>query len=304
MVSKQTIAMEGRVLTLSNMNKILWPERGFTKADLISYYVAVSQVLIPHLKDRLLVMTRYPNGVEGKSFYQKNAPEHLPEWIRTFTYSGTRYILVEETATLVWLANQGAIELHPWLSRSSSLDCPDFLIIDLDPSPANSYKQVVEAALAFKTLLDQFQLQSFLKTSGGDGLHIYVPIQPLYSYQVVRELGRVMASMVVQLFPDFTTIERSVEKRGDKIYLDYMQNVRGKTLCAPYSVRPRARATVSTPLSWDEIHMVKPEDFDILSTPQRLQQTGDLFAGVLHTKQSLDYVLKQLGITNPAEARI
>lgn len=113
MVSKQTIAMEGRVLTLSNMNKILWPERGFTKADLISYYVAVSQVLIPHLKDRLLVMTRYPNGVEGKSFYQKNAPEHLPEWIRTFTYSGTRYILVEETATLVWLANQGAIGFIP-----------------------------------------------------------------------------------------------------------------------------------------------------------------------------------------------
>jgi len=304
MVSKNNIEIEGRVLALSNLDKILWPERGFTKADLISYYLAVSPVLLPHLKDRLMVMTRFPNGVEGKSFYQKNAPDHLPEWIPTFTWSGTRYILVEEAATLVWLANQAAIELHPWLSRSSSLDCPDFLIIDLDPTPANTYQQVVEVALAFKTLLDQFQLQAFLKTSGGDGLHIYVPIRPVYSYQVVRELGRIMAAMVAQLFPDFTTIERSVNKRGDKIYLDYMQNVRGKTLCAPYSVRPRARATVSTPLSWDEIHLLKPEDFDILSIPQRLQQTGDLFAGVLNTKQSLEDVLKQLGIKNLTEARI
>lgn len=292
---KNTVEVEGRMLTLSNLNKILWPQAGFSKSDLISYYLAVSPVLLPHLKERPLVITRFPHGIVGKSFYQKNAPEHLPDWIPTYTDSNTRYMMVTEAAALVWLANQAAIELHPWLSSRASLDCPDFLVIDLDPSPINTYEQVVEVALAFKALLDQFQLHSFPKTSGGDGLHIYVPLYPLYSYQVVRELGQIMSVMVSMLFPGISTIERSVNKRGNKIYLDYMQNVRGKTLCAPYSVRPREQATVSTPLRWEEIREAPPEHFDLLTVPQRISAQGDLFASVLTMQQSLDNVLLQLG---------
>ncbi|MGI6435040.1 MAG: non-homologous end-joining DNA ligase [Syntrophomonadaceae bacterium] len=297
-----TVEVEGRRLTLSNLNKILWPQAGFSKADLVAYYLAVSPVLLPHLKERPLVITRFPNGVAEKSFYQKNAPEHLPDWIPTCTDSNTRYMMVSEAAALVWLANQAAIELHPWLSSQNSLDCPDFLVIDLDPSPANTYAQVVEVALAFKALLEQFQLHGFPKTSGGDGLHIYVPLRPIYSYQVVRELGHIMAAMVATLFPDITTIERSVKKRGDKIYLDYMQNVRGKTLCAPYSVRPRQQATVSTPLRWEEIHAAQPEHFDLLTVPRRIKTTGDLFAEVLTRQQSLEEVLLQLGKKELLEA--
>lgn len=288
---KNVVEVEGRRLTLSNLDKILWPQAGLCKADLISYYHAVSPVLLPHLKERPLVITRFPNGVTEKSFYQKNAPGYLPDWIPTYSEGGIRYIIVSEAAALVWLANQAAIELHPWLSSRASPECPDFLVIDLDPSPANTFKQVVEVALAFRVLLTKFNLQGFPKTSGGDGLHIYVPLNPVYDYEAVRGLGHAMAEIVAGIFPDITTIERSIKKRGAKIYLDYMQNVRGKTLCAPYSVRPRPQATVSAPLLWEEVHTAQPEHFGLLNISQRINTVGDLFSDALTRRQSLDAVL-------------
>lgn len=286
-----------RTLILSNLSKVFWPGPGFTKADLIGYYHEISSYILPHLHHRPLVITRFPHGVAGKWFYQKNMPDHAPDWLPTFAWTGEKdnktihYLLAEETAALVWLANQGAIEIHPWLSSVEKPDYPDFLIFDLDPSDGNTFDQVVEAALVCRKLLDEMGLRSYLKTSGGDGLHIYVPIKPDYPYQTVREAGRAVAVMAAEILPVTTTIERSVQKRGNKIYLDYMQNVRGKTICAPYSVRPRPQATVSTPLRWEEIHATDPTRWTIRTILNRVGQVGDLFQPVLEDRQSLDAVL-------------
>lgn len=297
-----TVTIEGRSFALSRLDKVLWPQDGYTKGELINYYVEVAPYILPHLKGRPMVFTRYPDGIEKQSFYQKNAPPSLPEWVNTFTYYSSdskrdiNFILVEESATLVWLANQACIEMHPWLSRTASVDYPDFVIFDLDPSPGNSFEQVRTIALLTRRVLNELGLRSYIKTSGSQGLHVYVPVDNEYSYEEIRDFGHSVAEIICTMQPDIATIERTVRKRGAKIYVDYLQNVKGKTLCSAYSVRPRDGATVSAPLNWDEVSNVKPSDFTIKTILPRLQKLGELFAPVLTDRQSLETAFIQLGL--------
>lgn len=296
------VELNGRIIPLSHLDKVFWPQEGFKKVDLIHYYSEAAPYLLPHLKERPLVWTRYPDGIDSKGFYQKNAPAHLPEWINTFTCRSQEsdrdihFILVSDTADLVWLANQAALEMHPWLSRVSAPDCPDFVVIDLDPSPGNTYKQVVKVAWTVKHVLDELMLDSYVKTSGAEGLHIYIPVQNQYDYKQIRDFAQLVAAAVCHLVPELATIERMVNKRGSLIYVDYLQNARGQTLCAPYSVRPRTGAPVSCPLHWDEIDGIEPSQFTIKTILPRLLQYGDIFAPVLNNKQSLAGAQERLGL--------
>lgn len=299
-----TVSIEGRSFDLSRLDKVLWPQDGYTKGELINYYVEVAPYIIPHLQGRPMVFTRYPDGIDKQSFYQKNAPPSLPEWIKTYPYYSPdserdiNFILVEESATLAWLANQACIEMHPWLSSAASVDYPDFVVFDLDPSPGNTFEQVRTIALLTRRVLNELGLRSYIKTSGSQGLHIYLPVENKYSYEEIRDFGRSVAQIICTMQPDIATVERTVKKRGAKIYVDYMQNVKGKTLCSAYSVRPRPGATVSAPLDWDEVNRIKPSDFTIKTILPRIQKVGELFAPVLSDRQPLDTAFSQLGLSN------
>jgi bifunctional non-homologous end joining protein LigD len=290
-----------RKFFLTNLNKILWPRDAYTKADLIKYYAEIAPFIMEHLRERPLVFTRYPDGIDKKFFYQKNAPNHTPDWINTFAWESqdgkiTRFILAEEKPTLVWLANQACIEIHPWLSRKDSIYYPDYVVFDLDPSPGSSFEDTVRIALLLKQILDEFKLQAFVKTSGATGLHIYLPVINKYTYSELRNIAQSLAGIVCNLLPDKATIERTVEKRGHRVYIDCLQNVVGKTICAPYSVRPRDGATVSTPLRWEELQDISGADFTIKNILSRLHRMGDIFKPVLSEKQDLEKAIKYLGV--------
>lgn len=301
-MASNTVSIEGRSFDLSRLDKVLWPQDGYTKGELINYYVEVAPYIIPHLQGRPMVFTRYPDGIDKQSFYQKNAPSSLPQWIKTYPYyspdSGRdiNFILVEESAALAWLANQACIEMHPWLSCASLVDYPDFIVFDLDPSPGNSFEQIKTIAFLTRQVLNELGLRCYIKTSGSQGLHVYLPVKNKYSYEKVRDFARTVAEIICTMQPDIATVERTVRKRGTKIYVDYMQNVKGKTLCSVYSVRPRPGATVSAPLYWDEVNSIKPSDFTIKTILPRLQKLGELFAPVLTDRQSLDAAFSQLGL--------
>lgn len=302
MANTATLEITGQEVQLSKLDKILWPETGYTKADLIDYYAAVFPYMGPHLHQRPLVFTRYPNGIAAKSFYQKNAPENLPEWIQTFAWEGhegnlKQYVLVQAAADLVWLANQACIEIHPWMSRINTVDYPDFMVFDLDPTEANSFDQVITAAQLLKHLMDQLNLRVYAKTSGASGLHVYLPLRNRYTYAQIRKFGQFIGEMISKSLPDIVTIERSVQRRGERIYFDFLQNGLGKTVCAPYCVRPRPDATVSAPVKWEELPAISPALFTIKTLPPRLQQLGDLFQAVLTDQQELEAAVKQLGIS-------
>lgn len=300
---KGQVTIQSREFALSNLDKVLWPEDGYTKGEMINYYVRIAPYLIPHLSQRPLVLTRYPNGISGKSFYQKNAPDYLPEWISTYPWYSSdsdrviNFILAEETAALAWLANQACLEMHPWLSRIGSIDYPDFAVVDLDPSPGSKYQDVIDIALAVKQLLDSLKLRSYPKTSGSLGLHIYIPLENRHTYEEIRRFTQTIAAMVCNVLPQIATIERTVNRRGTKVYVDYLQNVQGKTLSSVYSIRPRRGAPVSTPLLWEEVPYVKPADFTIKSILARVEAQGDLFASVLSDHQSLDDAWRALGLS-------
>lgn len=285
--------MAGKTIKLSKLEKNLWPEQGYTKADLIYYYNAIAAFILPHLQDRPLVFTRYPDGIESKFFYQKNAPDYTPEWFRSYLWpsqEGTenRLLMIEDAAGLVWCANQACIEIHPWMSRTQSIEYPDYLVFDLDPSPGSSFEDVISIALQLKNILDDLGLRSCPKTSGAMGLHIYLPVETRYPYETLRDFARMIAEAICSHLPEIATVERTVARRGNKIYVDYLQNAIGKTICAPYSVRPRPGAPVSTPLEWNEVKDVQPDRFTIKTILERLQKKGDLFAAVLEDRQSLD----------------
>ncbi|HHW61618.1 MAG TPA: DNA polymerase domain-containing protein [Syntrophomonadaceae bacterium] len=297
MKTAQQVEVAGKTIALSRLEKILWPQPGYTKADLIFYYHTVAPFILPHLQDRPLVFTRYPDGIEGKYFYQKNAPEYTPAWFRSYLWkspegSENRLLMVEDAAGLVWCANQACIEIHPWISRIQSIECPDYIVFDLDPSPGSKFQDVVNVALQLKNMLADLGLRSYPKTSGAMGLHIYLPVEARYPYKTLREFARVIAEAICSLLPEIATVERAVSCRGNKIYVDYLQNVMGKTICAPYSIRPRPDAPVSTPLEWKEVKDVQPDRSTIKTILERLQNKGDLFAAVLDDRQSLDRWIK------------
>lgn len=288
------VIIEGKKVRLTNLDKVFWPE-GYTKADLIKYYVDMAPVLLPYLKDRLFVMSRYPDGINGETFYQKDCPDYAPEWIETVPLQSSdsdkvvNYIVCKDTATMAWLANQACIELHIWLAKKDQLNYPDIAVFDLDPFPPATFTDVMEVAMLVKEALAQFDLKGFPKTSGATGMHIFVPVEPVLTYTEVRDAVEFICRRIHAVYPEKTTMERAISKRSGKVYLDYLQNTRGKTMVFQYSLRPEPGAPVSAPVTWDEVaaQKIRPEDFNIKTIFRRLSEAGDLY-GEFHTlRQSL-----------------
>jgi len=264
---------------LSNPDKVFWPEDGYTKQDLFEYYRAVSPWLLPYLADRPLVLTRYPDGIEGKSFYQKNVPVSTPEWIRTVRVESEdpdraiEYFVVDDRASLLYMANLGSIPLHVWASRVGSLDRPDWCILDLDPKGA-PFEHVVRIARLLHDVCESIELPNFVKTSGSTGLHVLIPLGRRFDYEQSRTLGELLARVVLQDAAEIATIARSLEAREGKVYIDYLQNRRGQLLVAPFSVRPVPGASVSTPRGWHEVNRgLDIHRYTIRSVPRRLARS-------------------------------
>jgi len=277
-VARKTEPEEPR---LTRLDKIFWPVEGYTKGDLLAYYEAVWPWLEPYLRDRPLVLTRYPDGIEGKSFYQKNAPDFTPDWVRRHEIEGTDFFVCNELRALLYVINSGAIPLHVWSARSDALDRPDWLILDLDPKQA-PFAHVVEIARHIHALLDELGAAHFAKTSGQDGLHVLVPLGRALDHDDCRRLAEVLARVVCADLAEIATITRPVAARGEKVYVDYLQNGRGKLIASPFSVRPRAGAPVSMPLEWKQVNArLDPARSTIKTAIPRLTKGGDPLAGVL-----------------------
>jgi bifunctional non-homologous end joining protein LigD len=250
---------------------------------------------LPHLKDRPLSLKRYPNGIEADFFFQKAIAESFPNWLRTADADGIQSVIGDDRATLLFLVNLGCIDQNPWMSRIGSLENPDYLLIDLDPQDC-AYEKIVEAALLIRAKLDLAELASYPKTTGGDGMHIFVPLAPIYTYEQVRMLAELLATRVAAERPDLFTTPRAVAKRDkNKVYFDWQQIARGKTISAPYVVRAYPGAPVATPLAWREVTpRLRPEQFHIGNALARFDRVGDLFAAVLATTQEIEPALHKL----------
>jgi bifunctional non-homologous end joining protein LigD len=283
----------GRVVHLTNLDKLLFPEDKYSKRDLIRYYVQVAPVMIPHYSRRPLSMNPHPDGIHGKSYWVKDKPDYAPEWIPTFKYMDQKslkdWILIEEVATLAWLTNHAVIDMHPWYSREDEPEYPDWSVIDLDPAEGATFSDVVAVARVLKTALDHLKLEAVLKTTGQSGLHIYVPIERRYTLAESRDFVAKLAHTIAALMPDKVTEIWEVKRRTGKIRIDYTQNVINKTLAGPYSVRPAPRAPVSTPISWSELDdpKLRPDKWTIRTLGDRLLEVGDLFHDALTLHQRL-----------------
>ncbi|MGA2185479.1 MAG: DNA ligase D [Bryobacteraceae bacterium] len=294
------IAVDGHSLKFTNLNKIFYPAEGVTKRDVINYYDAVSEYILPHLRDRPLSLKRYPNGIAQKFFFQKHA-ENFAEWIRVEPIdSETRgdpihYVIANDRATLLYLANLACIDQNPWMSRVGSLDKPDFALIDLDPVEC-PFDLIVEAAQLVHDKLRLIGLEGYPKTTGGDGMHVYIPLEPVYTYEQVRSFAEILAHLVTGDNPNLFTTPRAVAKRKKgRVYFDYLQIVEGKTIAAPYVLRAYAGAPVSTPLEWPEVKKgVQPTDFNIHNAVERFRERGDLFGPVLTKPQRLEEAIGRL----------
>ena len=294
-------AASRKTINFSNLKKVYWPNERYTKGDLIDYYKAIAPWMLPYLRNRPLVMTRYPDGIDGKSFYQKDAPEFAPEWIRTIniwsedTQREIRYFVCDDEDSLQYIANLGSIPLHIWASRVGSLELPDWCVIDLDPKEA-PFSDVIRTAKVLHQLCETIQLPNYVKTTGKTGLHILLPLGRQCTYAQSRTLGELLARCVLRELGDIGTIVRHVTRRGDKVYLDYLQNRHGQTIVAPFSVRPLPGATVSMPLRWDEVDDgLDPKNYTIKNGVERMQRlTSDPCAEVLDQKPDLQAVLQRL----------
>ena len=290
-----SIGIGGHALKFTNLDKVYFPEDGYKKRDLLNYYDAVAPLLLPHLKGRTLSLKRYPNGIHGEFFFQKHTPDNYPAWLRTELVDKIRYVLAEDRASLLYLTNLGCIDQNPSMSRVGSLENPDFVLIDLDPSEC-AFAKIVEAALLVKDKLDAIGLAGYPKTTGGDGLHIYVPIEPHYTFEKARAFAEVIARLLAAERPDLFTTPRSVEKRQkNRVYFDYLQLAESKTISAPYVVRAHPGAPVATPLDWSEVRPgIEPGQFTLANAMDRFARVGDLFEGVLKKPQRLEMALGKL----------
>ncbi len=283
----QVKKVNGHELKFTNLDKIFWPKEKITKRDLINYYYQVAPYILPYLKDRPQSMNRFPNGIEGEGFYFKNVTDTAPDWAETYLYHSEtdekdrHYLVGKDEATLLYMANLGCIEMNPWSSTIKKPDYPTFCIIDLDPDK-NSFDQVIEAAQVTKQILDEMGVDSYCKTSGSTGLHIYIPLGNKYTYEQSKEFARVIVTLVHRELPNYTSLERAVKDRKGKMYLDFLQNRPHATIAAAYSARPKPGATVSMPLHWDEVKKgLKMGDFHIFNALERLKSEGDIFKPVL-----------------------
>lgn len=290
----------GHELKFTNLSKVFWPELNVTKREMLNYYYQVVPYMLPYMKDRPQTLNRFPNGIYGKSFYQKDVTGKVPEWVGTHQYYSEadarekNFLVCTDEASLLYIASLGCIEMNPWSSRTQSPDNPDWCIIDLDPDK-NTFDQVIEAALVTKGVLDGMGVPSFCKTSGSTGLHIYIPLGARYVYEDSKEFGRAIAKAVHLEIPGFTSIERLTSNRMGKMYIDFLQNRPQATVAGPYSLRPKPGAPVSMPLAWDEVKKgLRITDFNIRNAIARLRETGDLFNGVLGKGVDIPKALRKL----------
>ncbi len=300
-IDTETPSNPEREVRYTNRNKLYWKKEKITKGELIDYYLSISDYILPHLADRPQSLHRFPEGIDGLSFYHKDAGKDAPSWVETVrifsesTEKEIEYIVCNNKETLGYLANLGCIELNPWNNRMQNPGKPDYLIIDLDPSDKNSFLEVIEAAQTTKKVLDGFGVPAYCKTSGSTGIHIYVPMGAKYAYEQVRDFGQIIAQFVQQQLPETTTLERNLKKRGQKIYFDYLQNREGQTVASVYSVRPKPGATVSMPIEWNELTAdLSIQDFTIKNALSRISTKGDIFFPVLEQGIELEKALDEI----------
>ena len=299
--AEMTVTVDGHRLKFTNLNKVLFPGEGIAKRDLINYYDAVADLMIPHLRDRPLSLKRYPNGIDHDFFFQKDAQDKVPDWVRLepifseHNQDKIHYIIANDRATLLYLANLASIDQNPWMSRVGSLDSPDFALIDLDPTEGCPYDQITEAARIVKKKLDAMGLEGYPKTTGGDGMHIYIPLEAIYTYEQVRSFAEILSILVIREKPELFTTPRTVSQRKKgKVYFDYLQISSAKTIAAPYVPRAYPGAPVSTPLAWDEVRKgLDPDQFTIRNVLDRFERVGDLFQPVLTNKQRIEAALER-----------
>jgi bifunctional non-homologous end joining protein LigD len=293
--TRQVWTLGERKVAVSNLEKIFWPDDGITKGDLLAYYRDLGATLLPYIAERPLVMKPYPDGIAGSHYFRQNLPEHAPEWLDRFEtmplteHRVKQMPVANDLASLIWVVNQAAIELHPWLSRTSSPEHPDLAVFDLDVASIDRFPLALEVALLVRRELSNLGLDSYPKTSGSHGLHIYVPLDGRDAFDVTHAWARNIAERIEQRRADLVTTDAAKAGRADRVLVDYAQNSFGKTTVAPYSVRPTPGARVSAPLSWDEVetHEVRPQDFTLRSMQKRLERNGDLFSGLFSVRQHL-----------------
>lgn len=294
-----------RPLKLSNLDKPFFPE-GFTKGDLIQYYASVSSVLLPHLRDRPISMSRYPDGIAGPTFYEKRAPGHQPGWMETApvpsdsTGGAQNFLLASNRESLMWFANMGCIEIHPFHSRAGNLEHPDLAIFDFDPAEGAEWDQVVAGAKLLEVLLGRLGLSGYPKLSGSKGLHVYVPIEAKYRHSRVRRLVEAIGKLLVAANPADLTMEWDIPKRKGKVFIDHNRNAYGQTIASVYSVRPHPGAPISFPITWKEVETCRNGDFNIGNFWDRLARFGDLWAPVARGGQTIEAVETTLGIEGEA----
>ncbi|HVG17685.1 MAG TPA: non-homologous end-joining DNA ligase [Blastocatellia bacterium] len=287
-----TLKVGRKALEVTSLDKVYWPDEGYTKGDLLRYYLEVGKYIVPYLKDRPSILKRYPNGISGQMFFQHNV-ESAPDVLRTERLESEtgrmlNYGVYTDLASLIYLVNIGTVEQHPWHSRVSNLDRPDYVVFDLDPHGA-PFANVLQVALAMRDVLKSLKLTGYPKTSGSSGIHIYVPVRPRYEYQEVADFSEQVSIRVAEQLPKIATVERKIaERKKDQIYVDWQQNARGKSAASVYTVRAKPGATVSTPVTWQEISRgIEIADFTIESVPPRLKKKGDLWKEMMKDRQSL-----------------
>jgi bifunctional non-homologous end joining protein LigD len=297
----QVRSVGGHELKFTNLSKVFWPEQGITKRDMLNYYYQVTPYMLPYMKDRPQTLNRFPNGIYGESFYQKDVTGKVPGWIATYKYFSEgdqrekNFMVCTDEASLLYIASLGCIEMNPWSSRTQKPDHPDWCVIDLDPDKRNTFDQVIEAARVTHDVLEALDVPSCCKTSGSTGLHIYIPLGAQYTYEDSKEFARALVKIIHAQIPSFTSIERKVSDRNGKMYLDFLQNRPQATLAGPYSLRPKPGAPVSMPLDWSEVKKgLTIQQFHLKNAIARLKETGDLFKDVLGEGIDLEKTQKKL----------
>jgi bifunctional non-homologous end joining protein LigD len=303
----QSIEIEGKQLSLTNLDKVLYPATGFTKGQVVDYYARIAPVLIPHLTGRPLTLKRYPNGVDSEYFFEKNATAHRPDWVKTApvwsegNHRNVNYILANDLPTVVWMANLAAIELHPSLSLAKEINRPTMMVFDLDPGPPADIVQCAQVGMWLREIFEQFGLRSFPKTSGSKGLQIYVPLNTATSYEVTKPFAHALARLLENDHRELVVSDMKKQLRVGKVLVDWSQNDQHKTTIGVYSLRAREHPTVSTPVTWEEVEQVlkkKDAGLVVFEAPQvleRVQKLGDLFEPVLKLKQKLPKLTADVG---------
>jgi len=284
---------------LTNLDKLYWKKEKITKGDVIAYYDAIAPYMLPYMKGRPQSLNRTPDGAGGMNFYQKDMTGKAPDWITlhpSFSESNNEtinYMVCTDRDSLLYMANLGCIEMNPWHSRTKKPDNPDYCVVDLDPHEIG-FDKVVETAIVVNKVLKSLGIEGYPKTSGATGIHIYIPLGAKYTFEQSKQLAHIVASLVHEQIPSFTSLERSPAKRRRKVYLDYLQNRESQTLACVYSLRPKPGATVSTPLHWDEVvKELSPSQFTITSVFERLDDVGDIFGAVLQKGININAVLRK-----------